>query len=159
MKIENNRVVRFHYSVAEKGGSPTESSFDREPLSVLMGRGQLIAGLEEAMLGREAGDRFEVNVEPEKAYGERKDGQEQRLPKKYFSGRRVAPGEQVVLQTKFGPRAVTVLKVGMSVVDVDLNHPMAGKTLEFVVEIKDVREASAEEIEHGHAHGEGGVEH
>lgn len=159
MKIENNTVVRFHYSVAEPGQAATESSFDREPMAVLVGKQQVIAGLEEAMMGREAGDRFQVTVEPDKAYGERREGQLQRLPKKYFGERRMAPGDQVVLQTKFGPRAVTVMKVGMSVVDVDLNHPMAGKTLEFDVEIVQVREASKEELEHGHAHGEGGVEH
>ncbi|TXK65972.1 FKBP-type peptidyl-prolyl cis-trans isomerase [Alkalisalibacterium limincola] len=159
MKIENNCVVRFHYSVAEPGQAPTESSFDREPMAVLVGKQQVIAGLEEAMMDREAGDRFQVTVEPDKAYGERREGQVQRLPKKYFGDRRMAPGDQVVLQTKFGPRAVTVMKVGMSVVDVDLNHPMAGKTLEFDVEIVQVREASKEELEHGHAHGEGGVEH
>jgi len=66
---------------------------------------------------------------------------------------------QVVLNTNFGPRAVTIQKVGMSVVDVDLNHPMAGKDLHFDIEVVDVREASPEEIEHGHVHGDGGHEH
>lgn len=159
MKIENNSVVRFHYSVAEPGQPPSESSFDRDPMAILVGKEQVIPGVEEAMMGHEAGDRFKVTVAPENGYGERKPGQEQRLPKKYFGNRKVVAGEQVVLQTKFGPRAMTIIKVGMSVVDVDLNHPMAGKTLEFDIEIKEVREATAEELEHGHVHGEGGVEH
>ena len=81
------------------------------------------------------------------------------MPKKHFGETRLVKGQQVVLQTNFGPRAVTVQKVGMSVVDVDLNHPMAGKDLHFDVEIVDVREASAEELEHGHVHGEGGHHH
>ncbi|MBS0230955.1 MAG: peptidylprolyl isomerase, partial [Proteobacteria bacterium] len=72
---------------------------------------------------------------------------------------KLEPGMQVVLQTNFGPRAVTVEKVGMSVVDVDLNHPMAGKDLEFDIEIVEVREASEEELAHGHVHGEGGHHH
>ena len=72
---------------------------------------------------------------------------------------RLEAGMQVILQTNFGPRAVTIQKVGMSVVDVDLNHPMAGKDLRFAIEIVDVREASAEEVEHGHVHGEGGHHH
>lgn len=93
------------------------------------------------------------------AYGERRDGLTQRVPKKHFGNQRLVPGQQVVLQTNFGPRAVTIQKVGMSVVDVDLNHPMAGKDLHFDVEIVDVREASPEEIEHGHVHGEGGHHH
>ena len=83
----------------------------------------------------------------------------QRVPKKHFKGVRLVPGMQTVLSTNFGPRAVTVQKVGMSVVDVDLNHPMAGKDLSFEIEVVEVREASAEELEHGHVHGEGGHEH
>lgn len=83
----------------------------------------------------------------------------QRVPKKHFGKQRLAPGMQVMLNTNFGPRPVTVHKVGMSVVDVDLNHPMAGKDLHFDVEIVSVREAQAVEIEHGHVHGDGGVDH
>ena len=91
--------------------------------------------------------------------GERREGLSQRIPKKHFGEQKLEPGMQVVLQTNFGPRAVTIEKVGMSVVDVDLNHPMAGKDLHFDVEIVDVREATPEEAEHGHVHGEGGHHH
>ena len=159
MKIEENSVVRFHYSVCEPGQTAIESSRDREPLAILIGHGNIIPGLETAMKGREAGDKFDVTVEPADAYGERRDGLIQRVPRKHFKGAHLAPGMQVVLPTAMGPRAMTVHKVGMSVVDVDLNHPMAGKTLSFDVEILDVREATGEEKEHGHVHGEGGVEH
>ena len=93
------------------------------------------------------------------AYGEKRDGLSQRIPKKHFGAQKLEPGMQVVLQTNFGPRAVTIQKVGMSVVDVDLNHPMAGKDLDFDIEVVEVREASAEELAHGHVHGEGGHHH
>lgn len=159
MKIEKDRAVRFHYTVGEVGQPATESSNGGEPLSILIGHGNIIPGLEKAMEGREAGDKFEVDVPAAEAYGERREGLTQRIPKKHFGEQRLLPGMQVVLQTNFGPRAVTIEKVGMSVVDVDLNHPMAGKDLHFDIEIVDVREASAEEVEHGHVHGEGGHQH
>jgi len=159
MKIEKNRVVRFHYTVSEPGQPPVETSKDREPLAVLVGHGNIIPGLEAAMLDHVAGDSFEATVEPDQAYGERRDGFVQRVSKKHFRQTRLKPGDQVVLNTSAGQRAVTVVKVGASVVDVDLNHPMAGKTLQFQVEIVDVREAEPVEIEHGHVHGEGGAQH
>lgn len=168
MKIEKDRVVRFHYTLfeglfegrsREQGQEPLESSKEREPLAILAGRGNIIPGLDKALEGREAGESFGVDVPAAEAYGERRDGLTQRIPKKHFGAQKLNPGMQVVLDTNFGPRAVTIEKVGMSVVDVDLNHPMAGKDLHFDIEIVDVREASAEEIEHGHVHGEGGHHH
>ena len=160
MKIEKDRVVRFHYTVSEAGQAPIESSKDGgQPLAILVGHGNIIPGLEKALDGREAGESFSVDVAAADAYGERTDGLTQRVPKKHFKDQRLVPGMQVVLNTNFGPRAVTVQKVGMSVVDVDLNHPMAGKELHFEVEIIDVREAQAVEIEHGHVHGDGGHDH
>jgi FKBP-type peptidyl-prolyl cis-trans isomerase SlyD len=159
MKIEKNRVVRFHYTVRDTGGAELESSRGREPLAFLYGHGGIIPGLEGAFEGKAAGDTFEQTVSPEQAYGDRKEGSTQRIAKKHFGKARLAPGAAVVLQTNQGPRMVVVQKVGMSVVDVDLNHPMAGKTLTFAVEIVDVRDASEEEIAHGHAHGAGGHAH
>ena len=160
MKIEKDRVVRFHYTVSEPGQEPVESSKDRgEPLAILFGHGNIIPGLEKAMEGREAGDSFSAEVAAADAYGERREDMTQRVPKKHFGKQRLAPGMQVMLNTNFGPRPVTVQKVGMSVVDVDINHPMAGKDLHFDIEIVDVREADAAETEHGHVHGEGGHQH
>jgi FKBP-type peptidyl-prolyl cis-trans isomerase SlyD len=159
MNIQENSVVRFHYTVSEPGQEPIESSREREPLSVLVGHGSIIPGLEQALIGRQAGDSFEVTVGPEQAYGEHRDGMIQRVPRKLFKNAKLKPGMQVVLPTQMGQRAMTVLKVGISVVDVDLNHPMAGKTLNFAVDVLDVREASAEEISHKHVHGEGGHQH
>jgi FKBP-type peptidyl-prolyl cis-trans isomerase SlyD len=159
MKIQKDSVVRFHYTVGEVGQPANESSNGGEPLAILIGHNNIIPGLEKAMEGREAGEKFEVDVPAAEAYGERREGLNQRIPKKHFGEQRLMPGMQVVLQTNFGPRAVTIEKVGMSVVDVDLNHPMAGKNLHFDIEIVEVREASAEEVEHGHVHGEGGHQH
>ena len=163
MKIEKDRAVRFHYTlfdgVAAGQEEPLETSKEREPLAILAGRGNIIPGLDKALEGREAGDTFSVDVPAAEAYGEKRDGLSQRIPKKHFGAQKLEPGMQVVLNTNFGPRAVTIQKVGMSVVDVDLNHPMAGRDLRFDIEIVDVREASPEEIEHGHVHGEGGHQH
>ncbi len=162
MKIEKDRVVLFHYIVSEVGNDDAaemESSRDRDPMAILAGHGNVIPGLEKAIEGREAGERFEVDVVAADAYGERREGLGQRVPKKHFSGQKLEPGMQLLLNTNFGPRAVTIEKVGMSVVDVDLNHPMAGRDLHFDVEIIEVREASLEEIEHGHVHGAGGHQH
>ena len=159
MKIEKDRAVRFHYSVAEQGQESVENSHGGEPLAVLIGHGNIIPGLEKAMEGREAGDKFAADVPAAEAYGERREGLSQRVPKKHFQGSKLEPGMQVVLNTNFGPRAVTIEKVGMTAVDVDLNHPMAGKDLHFDIEIVEVRDATTEELEHGHVHGDGGHHH
>jgi FKBP-type peptidyl-prolyl cis-trans isomerase SlyD len=162
MKVEPNKVVVFHYTVREHDGEPVESSRDRgEPLAFLVGTGMLIPGLEKALTGHEAGEKFEVTIEPAEAYGERRDDFTQRVPKKYFrDADALKPGMMTVLSVSGGgQRQVTVQKVGSSVIDVDLNHPLAGKTLVFDVEIVDVRDATAEEIEHKHAHGVSGHGH
>jgi FKBP-type peptidyl-prolyl cis-trans isomerase SlyD len=162
VKIEANKVVSFHYSVSDGGPAPVDSSRDRgEPLTVLIGQGNIIPGLENALLGREAGEQFEVSVAPTEAYGERRANYTQRVPKKYFQDAdQLRPGMSTVLQTQeAGSRMVVVHKVGSSVIDVDLNHPLAGKTLSFDVEITEVRDATPEEIAHRHAHGSGGHEH
>jgi FKBP-type peptidyl-prolyl cis-trans isomerase SlyD len=162
VKIEANKVVSFHYSVNDGGAAPVDSSRERgESLTVLIGQGNIIAGLENALLGRAVGDRFEVSVAPGEGYGERRADFSQRVPKKYFQdGDKLRPGMSTVLQTKeSGSRIVVVQKVGSSVIDVDLNHPLAGKTLAFDVEITNIRDATPEEIAHRHVHGTGAHEH
>ncbi len=160
MKIENNTVVRFHYTVAEAGDAEVENSRAGEPVAILIGHKNIIPGVENALIGHEAGDNFELTVSPEEGYGLRRDGMTQRLSKKVFpKNAPLQPGAQIVLKTEHGPRMVTVQKVGMTVVDVDLNHPLAGKTLSFAIEVIDVREGNAEEIAHGHVHGDGGHAH
>lgn len=162
MKASKDTVVAIHYTL-QADGAQVETSRDGEgePLQVLLGHGQLIPGMEKALEGREAGDTFQVELAPEDAYGEHREGMIQRVPKKYFrNGARLKPGMTTVLSLREGgQRAVVVHKVGMSTIDVDLNHPMAGKTLAFDVEVMDVREATASELEHGHAHPAGTDEH
>ncbi len=160
MNVERDRVVRFHYTLREAGGAELESSRGGEPLAVLHGHGSVIPGVEEALAGRAAGDRFSVTVPPERGYGPRVEGRVQRVPKKHVANaRRLKPGQEAVVGTRQGPRSVTVVKVGRTVVDVDLNHPLAGRTLEFDIEILEVRAADEEEIAHGHVHGPGGHGH
>jgi len=160
MQAEKDKVVTFHYALTDEGGVEIDSSHGREALSILFGHGAIIPGLETAIAGHVAGDRFNVVVPPEQAYGLRRENYTQRVPKKYFrDGDRLVPGMATVLKTEDGHRSVTVTKVGSSVIDVDLNHPMAGKTLNFAIELVDVREASEEERAHGHVHGPGGHHH
>ncbi len=161
MKAGKDKVISLHYTLTVDG-EKVESSRDRnEPLWVLLGHGQLIPGLEKALEGHEAGESLQVEVTPEEGYGERQEGQIQRVPKKYFqNGAKLKVGDTTVLALKQGgPRAVTVHKVGMTAVDVDLNHPMAGKTLHFDVTINEVRDGTEEEIQHGHAHPPGAEAH
>jgi FKBP-type peptidyl-prolyl cis-trans isomerase SlyD len=169
MKAAKNTVVSFHYVLTEGGASsadnaaqPLDSSHERgAPIFALLGHQQLVPGVERALEGREAGDRFEVEVAPEDGYGERREGMIQRVPKKYFhQADRLKPGMQTVLQTREGgQRRVTVHKIGMSAIDVDHNHPLAGKTLHFDIEVTDVRAATPEELAHGHAHAGDGHNH
>ena len=160
MKAGNNTVVRFHYSVSDLAGTPIDSSREREPISILLGHGGLIPGVENAMQGRSAGERFGVTIAPDDGYGPRRPELSQRIAKKYFRNPdSLRPGMQTTLHSNEGHRTVTVTKVGSSVIDVDLNHPMAGKTLDFDIEIIEVREPSEEEKAHGHVHGPGGHHH
>lgn len=161
MNIDNKKVVSFHYTLKNEQGEELESSREQEnPMIYLHGAGNIIPGLEKVMEGKAAGDQFEVTVEPAEAYGVRNEGAVQRVPAKHFGeGRRLKPGQLVVLNTQQGPRQVTVLKVGRFNIDVDANHPLAGQSLTFNVEVTDVRDATEEEVSHGHVHGPGGVEH
>ncbi|HJP98119.1 MAG TPA: peptidylprolyl isomerase [Rhodanobacteraceae bacterium] len=165
MRAEKNSVVSFHYCVrdaADPAAEPFDDSKKRgEPMRALLGHGQLVPGVERALTGRESGEQFEVEIAPSDAYGEYQEGLLQRVPKKYFQdAKHLKPGATTVLQTRDGgQRLVTVRKIGMSSIDVDHNHPLAGKTLHFDIEITDVRAAASEEIAHGHAHPGDGHSH
>ncbi len=160
MSIENGKVVTLHYTLKDARGEQVESSREREPMSYLHGAGNIIPGLEKALEGKAQGDTLTVTVEPAEAYGERREDKVQRIPSKHLKhAGRLQPGQAVVLQTKHGPLQVTVVKVGRFNVDVDTNHPLAGETLTFDVEVTAVRKATEEEVSHGHVHGPGGVEH
>ena len=129
-------------------------------MAYLHGHGNIIPGLEEHMIGKEAGAEFSATVAPEKAYGVRDETAIQRIPVKHLQGaKKWKKGMVAHVETDQGQRQVTVIKVGKFMVDVDANHPFAGKELTFDVKVEEVREATAEEIQHGHAHGIGGHQH
>jgi len=160
MQIAQNSVVAFHYTLTNDEGEVLDSSEGREPLTYLHGAGNIIPGLEKELEGRGAGEKLNVKVAPEEGYGELQEQLMQEVPRDAFQGvENVEPGMQFQAQTQGGPLMVTVKKVEGDTVVVDGNHPLAGQHLNFDVEIAEVREASEEEVEHGHVHGEGGVEH
>lgn len=164
MGIQNNQVVSFHYSLSEITDDGVavdlESSREGVPLAILVGQQNMLAGVEAAMLERDVGDRFEVELSPEKAYGKRHEEAIQRVPIKHLMTKgKLRVGQLVRINSKPHPQDARVVKVGKFNVDVDANHPLAGKTLKFDIEIMEVRDATEEEISHGHAHGDGGHQH
>ncbi len=160
MQISKESVVTFHYTLRDEAGEQLETSRDGDPTAYLHGANNIITGLESALEGRSAGDVFTVTLQAEDAYGPRDPQRQQRVPVKHlvFKGK-LRPGMVVQLNTSEGMRPVTVVKAGRHSADIDTNHPLAGQALTFDIEILDVREASAEERAHGHAHGPGGHQH
>ena len=160
MTVADHKVVSFHYTLSSADGEQLESSREREPMHYLHGAGNIIPGLEKAMEGRAEGDRFEVDVPPEEAYGEWSEGRIQRISAKHVKHvKKLQPGQVLTLNTEQGPVHVRVLKVGRFNIDVDANHPLAGQQLHFDIEITGVRDATPEEVDHGHVHGPGGAHH
>lgn len=162
MQITKDCVVQFHYRLQEQDGVEIENSRADAPMAYLHGHGNIIQGLEDAFEGKLANDTFSVTLTPEQAYGPRDESAaaKQRIPVKHLLGtKKPRVGQFVEVQTEHGSRQVMVEKVGRFNVDVDTNHPLAGKTLVFDVELIDVRAASADEVSHGHAHGAGGHHH
>ena len=160
MIAEKDKVVTFHYTLKDSEGEQMETSLEKEPMTYLHGANNIISGLEKAMEGHAVKDTFSVTVEPEEAYGVRNENNIQRVPLKRLKNLgKISVGQILTLQTNQGQVQVTVLKVGRFNVDVDGNHPLAGEQLTFDVEITDIREASEEELEHGHVHGPGGHQH
>jgi FKBP-type peptidyl-prolyl cis-trans isomerase SlyD len=161
MKIERNRVVKFHYTVSTPDGTEIESSHKvGQPQLYLHGHSGIVPGLETAMEGKAAGDQFDVTVPPELAYGHYDAQKNARVSrKKLAKSGNLSVGRWVQVETERGVQVATIKKVGMTVVDLDLNHPLAGKVLVFHIDVVEVREASEQEIQHGHAHGDGGVQH
>ncbi|MAX56032.1 MAG: peptidylprolyl isomerase [Alcanivoracaceae bacterium] len=162
MTIENGKVVTLHYQLfnAEDGSEIENSNETGEPMAYLHGYNNIIAGLEKALEGKGVGEQVDVTVEAKEAYGEYDNTLFQRISRKYLKhAGKLVPGKVVTVSTEEGPRMLTVLKVGLKTVDVDANHPLAGKALRFVVDITDIRDASDEEKAHKHAHGVGGHQH
>lgn len=159
MIIAANKVVKMHYSVMDNDKNSIDNSFDGEPLIFIVGTGYLIQGLEDALQGKEAGDTLSVTVPPEQGYGERHDELMQAVPKSMFEGMEIEVGMQFRASTDDGDQSVMIIDIQKDEVIVDGNNPLAGITLNFDVEILEVRDATPDELAHGHVHGAGGCGH
>jgi FKBP-type peptidyl-prolyl cis-trans isomerase SlyD len=160
MKISKGKVVSIHYALNDAAGEVLESSEGEAPLEYLHGHGNIIAGLEKALDGKAAGEKLKAVIPPEDGYGVRDEAMVKRLPLSSFQNQdEVQVGAQFQAETSQGPRLATVTEMDDENVTVDLNHPLADQTLNFDIEVVDVREATEEELSHGHAHGPEGHVH
>ena len=160
MQIGDQKVVTLHYTLTDNDGKVIDKSDDGS-FAYLHGARNIIPGLESALAGKAAGDELTVTVPPEEAYGLRNESMMQQVPKTMFEdGSQIDIGSQFHAQGPNGEMlVVTVMEVQDEHVVIDGNHPLAGVDLNFDVKVVDVRDASAEEIEHGHVHGPGGHHH
>jgi len=161
MVVAQDKVVLIHYTLTNDTGKVLDSSSGGEPLAYIHGQGNLVSGLEKALEGKQAGDKLNVDIAPADGYGVRDPALVQRVPMRAFgNAKNVKPGMQFQAQSSEGKQqVVTVTGIQGDMVTVDANHPLAGENLHFDVEIADIREASQEELEHGHVHGPGGHHH
>lgn len=161
MTIKQNTVVTMHYELKGADGEVLDSSAGKDPLVYLHGANNIIVGLEEQLEGKQAGDKVEAQVAPDKGYGMPVDALIQEVPKAAFGAEieKVEVGMRFQAETEQGPVPVVVTAIENDMVTVDGNHPLAGQQLFFTCEIQEVRDASQEEIDHGHVHGPGGHHH
>ncbi len=160
MQIAEKSVVSIHYTLTNAEGNVLDSSEGQDPLAYLHGASNIIPGLENALVGKSVGDSLKVTVEPEEGYGPVRDELVQDVDRSAFSGiESIEIGMQFMAQTPWGEQPVTVVKVEGDNITLDGNHPLAGQTLTFDVEVVEVRAATDEEVEHAHAHGAGGHHH
>lgn len=154
--VAENTVASVHYTgTLPSTGEVFDTSEGRDPLTFLVGHKQMIPGFEEEMMGAKVGERRSFTLEPERAYGQRMEEAVQKIEREQFGD--ITPEVGMMLMSDIGPFTVTA--VDDQLVEVDFNHKLAGETLEFSVEVVEVRAASEEEIAHGHAHGPGGHHH
>ena len=158
VKISKDMVVSVHYTgTLPDSGEVFDSSEGRDPLSFLVGRGQMIPGFEEELMGASIGEKREFTLSPERAYGEREEEATLKIPRAQFAqleqSATLEVGTQLVAQMPHGPAPFTIIELDDESITADFNHALAGKSLTFNVEVVEVREASQEEIQHGHAHG------
>lgn len=157
MKVAKNVVVSIAYQVRTEDGVLVDEAPVNQPLEYLQGHNNLVIGLENALEGKSVGDKFEVRVKPEEGYGEYNENMVQRVPKDVFVGvDELVAGMRFIADTDVGPLPVVITEVGENDVVVDGNHMLAGQELLFNVEVVAVREATLEEIAHGHIHSEHG---
>jgi FKBP-type peptidyl-prolyl cis-trans isomerase SlyD len=160
MSIAQDSVVTIHYTLKDDEGTLIDSSASGEPLAYLHGHGNIVPGLEKELTGRNTGEKLTVRVSPAEGYGDYDKALVQSVPLRALRGiKDVRAGMHLHAQTEQGPRTVTVTRVAGDMVTLDGNHPLAGKHLNFDIHIADVRQATAEELSHGHVHGAHGHEH
>jgi len=160
MQITKNAVVSIHYKLTNSSGEVLDTSEGQEPLAYLHGRGNLIPGLEKELEGKIIGDKFNITVPPEEAYGTRDEKLIKQVSKSSFQGvDDLQPGMQFQSQSENGVEVFTIVKIENDNITIDGNHILAGQALTFDVEVKDIKEASKEEITHGHVHGPEGHNH
>tara|TARA_B100000401_G_scaffold434068_1_gene373611 strand:- start:437 stop:925 length:489 start_codon:yes stop_codon:yes gene_type:complete len=159
-RIEPNKVATVNYTGSYLDGVVFDSSEGKEPLSFLVGKGQMISGFEQELMGAKIGEKREFTLTPDKAYGERDENAIQKMEKGQFpDDMNLEVGMIVGAQSDQGPIQFSIVDIDGEMVTVDFNHQMAGMTLRFNVEVVNVRDATSEEILHGHAHGKGGINH
>lgn len=152
----------MHYTLKNDDGDIMDSSEGHEPLAFIQGIGNIIPGLEKHLEGKVKGDKLKATVTPDEAYGERTEEQIAKVPLENFQSdgeEQLEVGMQVQVESNQGATIALVTEIEGNDVTLDLNHPLAGETLHFDVEIMDVRDATQEELDHGHAHGTGGHHH
>jgi FKBP-type peptidyl-prolyl cis-trans isomerase SlyD len=160
MNISENTVVTIEYSLSDGEGNLLEQSTADENFAYLHGHGQLLEPLEEALEGKEVGDRVQINIDPENGFGQRNEELVITVPRDRFpEDEDITEGMQVEAETEQGHQIFTILGVKDEGVTLDGNHPYAGFPLDFDVTVKDIRTATEEELEHGHAHQEGHHHH
>ncbi|WP_299010117.1 peptidylprolyl isomerase [uncultured Shewanella sp.] len=160
MSINDDMVVQFNYTLRDEKGDVLETNEGHDPIAYLHGHDNMMPGVEKSIAGKEVGEKFTVTLPAAETYGERNEDAEQRVSVKHLQGAKVwKPGMRALINTDQGQRQVTVVKVGKFMATVDVNHPLAGRELTFDIELLNAREATAEEIAHGHAHGKGGHQH
>lgn len=154
--VSENKVVSIRYTLRNDGGEVLDASTPDEPLLYLHGAENVVPGLEDALTGREVGASFSVVVRPEDGYGERADDPPQRIPRDVFEDADIEPGASILATDDEGNEIVLwVISVDDDAVLVDENHPLAGETLHFDIEVLAIRDATEEELEHGHPHSGG----
>lgn len=160
MEIGENKVVQMHYTLKDDGGKVLDTSDDQDPLTYMHAEGAIIPGLFKAITGKKVGEKVSVVVKPDEGYGDQDDSLVQKMPLESFKGMDdLAVGVKVQAETDHGIQIATVTEIKEEEVTIDLNHPLAGVTLHFDVEIVDIRDATEEEVSHGHVHGPGGHHH
>jgi len=159
VQIAAKKAVSIEYTLKDSAGKVLDSSQGRAPLTYLHGANSIVPGLEKALEGKAEGDSVEVTVPPEEGYGARDERLVRNLPMRRLPNGHAAVGARFQVQTEHGPQVLTVRAVRGDYAQVDGNHPLAGATLCFSVKIVAVRDATEEELAHGHVHGPGGHSH